>query len=98
MKSSGCSKDHNSTKSSPDYDRPFQSIAGTDQQVGEAAKFSLAAAAGVSGIPSCEFSLVRDPDASDNRHFPISQDQCCPGFALTKSGKPRNQSNACTIL
>ncbi|XP_046748258.1 soluble guanylate cyclase 88E isoform X1 [Diprion similis] len=64
----------------------------------DTSNFNLNSADGLAGIPSCEFSLVADPDAPDNRHLPINQDQCCPGFALTKSGKPRHQSNACVIF
>ncbi|XP_015517645.1 soluble guanylate cyclase 88E isoform X3 [Neodiprion lecontei] len=66
--------------------------------VRDTSNFNLNSAGGLAGIPSCEFSLVADPDAPDSRNLPINQDQCCPGFALTKSGKPRHQSNACVIF
>ncbi|XP_048511363.1 soluble guanylate cyclase 88E isoform X2 [Athalia rosae] len=62
------------------------------------ADYEPAEASVVTGIPSCEFSLAADPDTRENRHFPIYQDHCCPGFAIAKSGKPRHQSNACNIV
>lgn len=87
-------------------DRKGKSNSSTAEDSGEqyigVSNFGLNPAGGVSGIPSCEFSLITDPHSAaaggGKRNLPINQDQCCPGFALTKSGKPRHQSNACNII
>lgn len=44
------------------------------------------------------FCPVMDSSESmSNSQLLIRQDQCCPGFAMSKSGKSRHQGNGCSI-
>lgn len=46
---------------------------------------------------SKECSIAAESDIS-NSQLLVRHDQCCPGFAMTKSGKTRNQNNSCTVV
>ena len=46
---------------------------------------------------SHDFSIEAESDLS-NSQLLIRQDQCCPSFAMPKSGKTRHQNNNCIIV
>ncbi|XP_033216664.1 soluble guanylate cyclase 88E isoform X2 [Belonocnema kinseyi] len=46
---------------------------------------------------SKECSIAAESDIS-NSQILVRQDQCCPGFAMTKSGKARSHNNSCTVV
>ena len=45
---------------------------------------------------SKDYYLTFHSDISNSQSL-THQDQCCPGFTMTKSGKTRHQSNGCCI-
>lgn len=61
-------------------------------------EMSMSARSRIVSIGSVECSQPGDSnDSISNSQLLLRQDQCCPGFAMPKTGRARNQGNACSI-